>query len=169
MGLIFAELLLVKRQEPYKADVIVLLGGENVSRVEKAAALYQAGYAPTVLVTGKNEAELMGVNLIAAGVPESAILFEPAASSTFENALFSIPVLKQRNMKNALLVTSWFHSRRATAVFESRTEKINFFSVPTDGVPLTDIFGNKRLLESVLREYVKIFGYWLKYGVASFG
>ncbi|MFH1028140.1 MAG: ElyC/SanA/YdcF family protein, partial [Pseudomonadota bacterium] len=73
IGLNFAESLLVKRQEARKSDVIVVLGGENKSRVEKVAELYKQKLAARVLVTGKNEDELIRKSLIASGVPEEAI------------------------------------------------------------------------------------------------
>jgi uncharacterized SAM-binding protein YcdF (DUF218 family) len=167
-GLICADSLLVVRQEPLKADVIVVLGGDNTERVVKAAALYQSGYAPQILVTGKNEVELFGRRLVDAGVPKEAILYESAATSTFENALFSLPILEQRNVKTVLLVTSWFHSRRATSAFRSNTGKINIVSVPTDCIPVAELLGNNQQRESVLMEYVKILGYWLKYNLYPF-
>lgn len=166
MGLIFAESLLVARQEPRKADVIVVLGGENTSRVEQATTLYQDGYAPGILVAGKNEAELIGRSLVAAGVPEVAVLYESASASTFENAVNSVAMLEQRNVKTVLLVTSWFHSRRAMSTFKFNAGKIDIVSVPTESAHVKDMLENKWLRRSVLLEYVKIFGYWLKYGIS---
>ena len=166
MGLIFADSLLVARQEPRKADVIVVLGGENTSRVEQATALYQDGYAPRILVAGKNEAELIGRSLVAAGVPEVAILYESASTSTFENAAFSIAMLELKNVKTVLLVTSWFHSRRAVSTFKFNAGTIEIVSIPTESAHVKDMLENKRLRRSVLLEYVKIFGYWLKYGIS---
>jgi uncharacterized SAM-binding protein YcdF (DUF218 family) len=165
-GLIFANSLLVTRQEPRKTDVIVVLGGENKSRVEKTAELYKQGFAPRILVTGKNEDTLIRRSLVAAGVPKRAIWVEPSSISTFENASFSVPILEQWNVKSVLLVTSCIHSRRATAVFRSKAGKINIVSVPADTVTIAEIINKKRLRERVLMEYVKIIGYGLKYGIS---
>ncbi len=168
MGLSLANTLLVTRQKPHKADAIVVLGGENTSRAEQSAALYKRGYATRILVTGKNEDKLIVKSLVAAGVPKEAVWVEPAATSTFENALFSVPILKQWKVKTVLLVTSCFHSRRATAVFRSNTGTIEFFSVPADNVPVAEVIKNRWLRERVLMEYVKIIGYWFKYGISPF-
>jgi uncharacterized SAM-binding protein YcdF (DUF218 family) len=167
-GLFFADSLLAVREEPRKADVIVVLGGENSSRVKQAVALYQGGYAPKILVSGKNEVELLGRSLVAFGVPEEAILFESASTSTFENASFSVAILERMNVKKVLLVTSWFHARRAAAAFKFNAGRIEIVSAPTESVHFTDMLEKKRLLRSVLMEYVKIFGYWLKYGISPF-
>jgi len=164
----FADKLLVTRQEPRKADVIVILGGESRSRADKAVELYRRGYAPRILVTGRNEDTLIVQQLKEAGVPESAIWLEPAAESTFENAAFTEPILKKWKAEKVLLVTSWFHSRRATAVFHGASGAIEFTSIPTDTVSVECINKDKWLREHVLMEYVKIAGYWVRYGISPF-
>ncbi|MEI6825216.1 MAG: YdcF family protein [Desulfuromonadales bacterium] len=167
-GLYFADPLLVTRQEPCTADVIVVLGGENESRTEKAVELYALGYAPRIIVTGKNEAELIGRSLVTAGVPKEFIAFEPSAVNTFENASFSMPILKERNVKTVLLVTSWFHSRRASSIFRSCVGNIKIISVPTTTDPSGVLIANKWLRKQVLLEYVKTLGYWPRYGISPF-
>jgi len=168
IGLHFADNLLVIQQEPCTADFILILGGECKSRVGKAVELYRRGYAPRILVTGRNEDTLIVQRLISAGVPKSAILVEPAAESTFENAAFTLPILKERNARKVLLVTSWYHSRRASTVFNDPSAKIEFFSIPTDTVPVDCINKDKWLREYVLMEYMKIAGYWVRHGVSPF-
>jgi uncharacterized SAM-binding protein YcdF (DUF218 family) len=125
------------------ADVIVVLGGgvedavpprtdvelrEASDRVRLAARLYQAGKAPSVLVSGGTvpwyhsggvEAAAMSKLLQDWGVPASAILREPGSRTTGENAAFTRGLLKERGFTRALLVTSGWHMRRALAIFES--------------------------------------------------
>ena len=158
--------MLVVRHKPRAADVIVILGGESRSRVDKAVELYRRGYAPRVLVTGRNEETLIVKRLVASGVPGNAIWLEPAAESTFENARFTAPILRQWNARTVLLVTSWFHSRRAAVVFEGASESIDFLSIPTETATFEQITRDKWLRGYVLMEYVKIAGYWGRYGIS---
>jgi uncharacterized SAM-binding protein YcdF (DUF218 family) len=167
-GLNAADSLLVIRQEPCKADVIVVLGGETKIRAAKVIELYRQGYAPRILVTGRNEETLIVQYLTANGVPEYAILREPFATSTYENAVFTIPMLQRLNAKKVLLVTSWYHSRRALKIFQGISETVEFIATPTDCVAVSNILRDKRLRNIVLWEYVKNAGYWLKYGIFPF-
>lgn len=164
-GLNAADSLLMIRQKPCKADVIVVLGGENKTRAAKVIELYRQGYAPRILVTGRNEEMLIVQDLTANGVPEYAILQEPFATSTYENAVFTLPMLQRLNAKKVLLVTSWYHSRRALNNFRKISETVEFVSTPTDTVALSSILRDKQLRNLVLIEYVKNVGYWIKYGI----
>ena len=101
---------------------------DSVDRVYKAAALYRAGKAPVVIVTGGNqpwaeskmaEADLMRNLLIEWGVPAEAILLEGSSQNTRENALYSKPILDSIGCDDALLVTSAAHMPRAVAAFRS--------------------------------------------------
>jgi uncharacterized SAM-binding protein YcdF (DUF218 family) len=168
IGLTCSRSILVTRQIPQKADVIVVLGGDNMGRVSKALQLYQSGFAPTVLVSGSGEGNIMAQSLIAAGVPQKNILVENYSKSTLENASFSLPILKKCNAKTIILVTSWFHSRRATSVFNDISRPISVVSVPTDSVSIEYLVSSKETTRSVLFEYLKIAGYWLKYGISPF-
>jgi uncharacterized SAM-binding protein YcdF (DUF218 family) len=165
VGLNSADNLLMIRQKPCKADVIVVLGGENKTRAAKVIELYRQGNAPRILVTGRNEEAHIIHGLTANGVPEYAILREPFATSTYENAVFTIPILKQLNAKKVLLVTSWYHSRRALRLFQSNSETVEFVSIPTNTDAVASIIGDKSLRNSVLIEYVKNVGYWIKYNL----
>lgn len=166
IGLHFAGSLLVMQHEPRTADVIVILGGESKNRVDRAVELYRRGYAPRILVAGRNEETLIARRLIETGVPESAIWLESSSKNTFENATYSVAILNQWHAKRVLLVTSWFHSRRAASVFRGTSEMIEFISIPTDTISVEELNKDKWLRDHVLLEYVKIAGYWLKYGIS---
>jgi uncharacterized SAM-binding protein YcdF (DUF218 family) len=166
LGLTCSKNVLVIRNAPRKADVIVVLGGENVSRTEKALELYRLGFAPTVLVSGSRDGEIIAQSLIASGVPRGNILIENYSKSTFENASLSYPILKKYNFKSIILVTSWFHSRRATSVFSDISEPISVVSVPTDTASFKYMVSHKETTKFVLYEYLKVAGYWFIYGIS---
>lgn len=134
-----------------RADAIVLLGGatrgdahlgsmsdlnQQADRLIHAAALYKAGKAPFVLLTGgagpgqRPEAEMMQEHLELMGLPRSALVLERASRDTHDNAVYSSILLEGRGVKRILLVTSAFHMRRAVPLFER--EGFEVIPAPTD-------------------------------------
>ncbi|HVK78540.1 MAG TPA: YdcF family protein [Kofleriaceae bacterium] len=90
-------------------------------RVAGGVALWQRGLAPRLIVTGgptgarRAEAEVMAEAALAAGVPLDAIVVEPRARSTAENAR---EVARLVGPGAAVwLVTQPFHGRRARWCF----------------------------------------------------
>jgi uncharacterized SAM-binding protein YcdF (DUF218 family) len=130
---------------------IVLLGGamrgdthmgtfadlnEQADRLVYAVALYKAGKAPLLLLTGgaivggRTEAEQMRDLLAVMGIPDNGMLLENQSRDTHDNAVFSAKTLKERGIHRVLLVTSAFHMRRAVALFEA--QGIEVVPAPTD-------------------------------------
>ena len=96
-------------------------------RVRRGVALVKAGAAPILLLTGghspggwpgvPSEAEVMADLARESGLPAEAILLEPEARSTWENALFSHRLMAARGLASALLVTDRLHLWRARLCF----------------------------------------------------
>jgi uncharacterized SAM-binding protein YcdF (DUF218 family) len=163
-----AEPLLIVRTAVEPADVIVVLGGDGPSRAWRAAALYREGLAPRVLVTGIGDCGSIRDLMVQSGVPPEVIETECAARSTWENARFSAPMLTAMGARRAILVTSWFHTRRALACFRQVMPQLEWMSVP---VERSEAY--RRMVQShrgamVLAEYVKIGWYFLRHGVDAF-
>ena len=106
-----------------KADVIVVLGGMAPERVDMAVDLYRKGVAPVVIVSGDSGIILKALE---GRIPAEAIRHENAATSTWQNARFTEPVLRQTGAKQVVIVTSWYHARRALLVFQHRMPDIRF-------------------------------------------
>ncbi|MGV6827417.1 MAG: YdcF family protein, partial [bacterium] len=104
-------------------EAIVMLGG-GVERLIHTARLYNQGKAPVVYASGggarlsEPEALTLMNLLIAMGLPEEVIVRESSSRNTYENAKNTSRLLAENNIQRILLVTSAFHMRRATAVFE---------------------------------------------------
>jgi uncharacterized SAM-binding protein YcdF (DUF218 family) len=164
-----SERLLMVEHRPAKADVILLLGGEHVFRQPRALELYQQGLAPVILVSGVGDAKGMVLWLKNNGVPETAVQSELNSHSTQENAKFTLPMLRALKAQRVIIVTSWFHSRRALAVYRKASPEIEFISLPTIA-DRPSVRG--RMLRGerwrVLYEYIKVIGYRVVYGVDSF-
>ena len=163
LGRLLAPALLCVADPTQKADVIVLLGGEDGSRVERAAALFKAGWAPHVIVSGEHKMYLR--QLIRSGVPESAIWVDTEARSTADNARFSIRIMRTHDCKSALLVTSWYHTRRARNCFRHFAHDLAFYVQPTYQSPsVAKSWGKPGLV--ILKEYPKMIWYWLRHGIS---
>ena len=131
---VFAEFLMGKLEQGYtpramsvtqSADAIVLLGGgtrgyahlgtladlnQHADRLVHAVALYRANKAPVILVSGgapqggEHEAGQMRDILRVMGVPAQAMLLESQSLNTYENALLSARLLRERRLDRVLLV-----------------------------------------------------------------
>jgi uncharacterized SAM-binding protein YcdF (DUF218 family) len=114
-------------------DAIIVLGypadddgnptPEQLSRVTEGVHEYERGIAPRLILTGGAahnnivEAESMARVARAQGVPQSAIVLEPHASSTIDNACFSARIMKQNGWRSAEVITSKYHLPRAGIIF----------------------------------------------------
>lgn len=116
-----------------KFDTIIVLGcpadpGGKPSpvqreRVSEGVRQYQAGVAPTLIMTGGAahnqyvEAEVMASIAKAQGVPPSAVLKEPQAQNTIQNAYYSVRIMKAHDWHSAKIVSSASHLPRASLIF----------------------------------------------------
>jgi uncharacterized SAM-binding protein YcdF (DUF218 family) len=180
-----------------KLDAIVVLGGgirdkgtlrptidlsdESRRRTVCGADLYQAGLAPTVLVTGGDtsifgsgppEATAMKDWAVRLGVPAGAIVTEVRSRTTYENAVLSKQLLGDRT--TILLVTSANHIPRATALFMKQGFRVtpspcgfhnkNYPSDDWKDVDIFDMLPNTRAIERttiVVEEVAGMAAYWL--------
>lgn len=123
-GLVFIGHALAVSDPLQKADVIVAISGDRGPRTETAVALWQRGYAPLLLFSGASldpssvsSAELMKREAVHLGVPATAILLEPEATTTEENATGVARLMAEHRLRSAILVTSPYHQRRASILF----------------------------------------------------
>ena len=161
---LFPQQVLTTDSGEVKADAIVVLGGEQ-GRADRAAQLYRQGAGALVIVTGYGDCESNVKELERLGVPSACITPEPAALSTLQNATLSVPLLRALRAHRVIIVTSWYHSRRALACFRHVAPDLQFFSRPSyldyDSTTGTRLgYG-----PYVNYEYVKLLGYWFSHGV----
>jgi uncharacterized SAM-binding protein YcdF (DUF218 family) len=143
------------------ADAIVFLGGDDPHldgqhRARKSLGLLEEGKGRFILVTGENG---FGVQRLKAMLPADKRVVEPAATSTWENAALSYPLLRARGVRSAILVTDWWHARRALACFHRLCPGIKL-SVVAARPP-----GLDWSLTNLRREYMARLWYALRYGV----
>ena len=125
--------LLVVGDELRSADAIVVIGGDHKpERMQRAAELYQHGYASLIIISAGTivlegdeylpEAEVMRRQIRVLGVPDEALVLEQASRSTPENAIDTREICRARGIHSILLVTSAYQSRRARLIFHSLFE-----------------------------------------------
>ena len=134
---------LVSSDTPEPADLIVVLGGDFFGRrVVAAAELGLKGYAPHVMISGPDyrangtlypEGDLATRFLVEKGYPRSLFwTFSHHEGSTIDEAKVLAPELKRLKARRILIVTSNYHSRRASLVFHAL---LPFSEVRVIGVP----------------------------------
>jgi uncharacterized SAM-binding protein YcdF (DUF218 family) len=164
LALVSAGSLLVVEDPPAQADVIVVLGGDGPPRAAQAAKLWHEGRAPLVLVTGYGDCDFIRDMLVRLGVDSAAVSTECLSLSTWENATFAQPILTGMAAKRDILVTSWFHSRRAVKRFRFVMPQIQWISLPAQRtVSLWRLAINGDGVQ-VFKEYAKALFYDLRSG-----
>lgn len=116
------------------ADAIVVLGAAQYDgrpspvlkrRLDHALELYEAGYAPMVVVTGgRQEGDRFteataGYNYLRdRGVADEALLKEVQGKSSYESLAASARLLVERGFDDVVLVTDGYHAFRVRAIAE---------------------------------------------------
>ncbi len=150
------------------SDVIVVLGGGLHERPVRAAELFKQHVAPRILLTGEGDDEINRQILLKEGVPANAIEVENKSKTTQQNAEFTIKLLHAENMHRVILVTSWYHSRRALKTFEHYAPEIQFYSRPAYYAFAAEDWNKLGTKKRMRLEFLKLPGYWIRYGVNPF-
>ena len=150
------------------ADVIILLGGGSHERPERAAELFKAHAASRLIISGEGDDEINRQLLIQAGVPAGAIQLEGKSRTTRENAEFTVKLLRAEKVRRVIIVTSWYHSRRALKCFEHFAPEIKFYSRPSYFAFAREDWTRLGISKRMRLEFLKLPGYWIRYGVNPF-
>ncbi|NNE78644.1 MAG: YdcF family protein [Silicimonas sp.] len=118
------------------------LSGETQARFDAALALYEAGAAPLLVMTGGGEppvAEFMRDAALEAGVPAEAILVENQSRSTLQNALFTADIESLDKTAPIIIVTHRYHLLRAKASFRwaGFSDVTNYAADPDGGFQIS--------------------------------
>ncbi|HEY1160192.1 MAG TPA: YdcF family protein [Terracidiphilus sp.] len=95
----------------------------QLARVTEAVHEYERGVAPRLILTGGAagnrfvEARVMARTAEAQGIPESAILVEPEALNTIQNACYAVRIMKNHGWRSAEVVSSDYQLPRAGLIF----------------------------------------------------
>jgi uncharacterized SAM-binding protein YcdF (DUF218 family) len=122
---------LLYREDPLRhADALYVLGGSRFERPLEADDLYNAGYAPVILISPARmepaeiearrrgahfprEAELVRDALVSLGVPNNAIVIgDGSVDNTAEEASLLKTEATRRGWHTVIVITSALHTRR---------------------------------------------------------
>jgi uncharacterized SAM-binding protein YcdF (DUF218 family) len=189
---------------PQNADSIVILGGATEpfiaprpsveingagDRIIYGAILFHRFQNIPIIVSGgdidfldlgestpaSDMSDLLGL----LGVPRESILVQGNSQNTYEDALYTCKMLKEKGFEHTLLVTSATHMPRALAVFEK--QGCQMIPAPTDFtvtveawnqlwhpnaeqliLNLVPSYSNISLITKTLKEYIGLWVYQLK-------
>ena len=167
-AIVVAVALAAARDQATSADAIAVLGAAQYNgrpspvfraRLDHGAALYQRGLAPVVLVTGGvgsgdtlSESEVGRRYLVKAGLPETAVIALPAATSTAASLGSVAHWFAGHESRRVLLVSDGFHMLRLQLI-ATRLGLVPFTS-PAPGSPIRS--SPRRNTAYVLAEGVKV-------------
>jgi uncharacterized SAM-binding protein YcdF (DUF218 family) len=151
---------LVPGDRGQQADAIVVLGRGPLlrqSRIRVSEKLWRQERAPLILVSGSNDAPIIGHHLLVDGVDGKALVVEPCSRTTEENAQFSAGLLYERGVRRIILVTDPPHMLRSQLTFQS----LGFEVVPHYS-DQHHRHTHVRFPIEVVREYVGLVAYGIK-------
>lgn len=164
---------LIVEDEPYKADVIVVLAGEVTGeRINYAVELYKKGYSKKLLLSGWSNSKVADTAFtmrriaLEEGIPDSAILMETRSTSTYENAVFSSRIIQENGFNSIILVTSTYHSKRSKYIFAKVLNKnIKIISCPAkvQYYNPNKWWNSRKGRKTFIDEYKKLIGYYIYY------
>jgi uncharacterized SAM-binding protein YcdF (DUF218 family) len=162
-GLVLRKLwnYLVVNEVPKKADIIIVLSGGR-GRLEYGIRLYQSGYANKMLFTG-GSAHALRRKAIFLGVAPKNVLIEDKSNTTFGNAKNSLKIMQTQGFKSAIVVTSSYHTRRASVIFGQlfRGLDLTVCSVPYNLLIQDNWWKNSYTATIVISEYMNIVWHYL--------
>lgn len=149
-AVVVAVALVASRDQARTADAIVVLGAAQYNgrpspvfraRLDHAAALYQRGLAPVVLVTGGvgsgdtvSESEVGRRYLLKTGLPDAAVAALPAGGSTAASLDGVAQWFVGHDNRRVLLVSDGFHMLRLEII--ARRLGLFPYTSPAPGSPI---------------------------------
>ena len=162
-----------------QADIIFVLGGGGPERAVHGIQLYRQGVAPRLWFTGDRalpemtsftDGQLARDFAVRAGVPENDIGLLNT-SSTWEDGQQIAAHVEQQNLRRIVIVTNWYHSRRALAVIRrhlaGKSVQVYYSPPPTSTCCPDKWWVRDESLVTVINEWIKIGLYAARYKVAS--
>ncbi|MEY2421779.1 MAG: hypothetical protein QOI95_1846 [Acidimicrobiaceae bacterium] len=152
------------QDEARPAQAIIVLGAAQFdgrpsavlsARLDHAAALYNRGLAPLIVVTGGKqagdrftEAEASATYLQSKGIPGNAIERETTSTNSYDELAAAARFLHARGINDVVLVSDPFHAYRINAI--ARDVGLNAHVSPTPTSPVHGLDNAQALLRETV-------------------
>ena len=171
---------LIHNEQPRPADVIIVLGsgthtgGDHLGpqakqRVLEGLALAKKNFASTIIMSGGRdrntnlvESDEMVAYALRQGHSAATIIAEEHSRDTYENAKFSLMIMRDQGWKTVLVVTSPYHTWRACRIFHAQQADVHCVAAPFSLYPPRTFAERLMDTKSVVREYGAVVYNWLK-------
>jgi uncharacterized SAM-binding protein YcdF (DUF218 family) len=161
---------LVLEDPPAAADAAVVLAGDpDYERTATAARLVLSGQARLLILTGGergpgDSAASLRDRAVSLGVPAARIRSEATSHSTREAMVALAPLLRAEGVRSAIVVTSPYHQRRATAAARRAWPGIAVSSRPASPAAWRPErwWSDAARRRVVIGEYLKLAYYWAR-------
>ncbi|HYP14520.1 MAG TPA: YdcF family protein [Bryobacteraceae bacterium] len=163
---------IVSASGPKKADAALVLAGDiRGNRIRTASQLVRNGFVPVVLVSGPME--WYGINEATLAIDFAVRQGDPAswyvpvfysATSTLSEATALPRILRSRNIRRLLIVTSNFHTRRAGSIFRRKLPgdiEISMIAAPDPYFTPEGWWQNREGQKTVFFEVSKTIADWI--------
>lgn len=162
--------------QPGKAEAIVALGGPD-GRLLYGIELFKQGWGKELWYTGDGPIPTIkgftfGARALQiareAGIPEGSVRLL-ASDSTWTDGTAIIAEVDRRGISSLLLVTDWYHSRRALGALQAQLagRKVKVYYRPTPHLPYAPEtwWHHEQGATNVVNELIKLVFYWRRYGL----
>ncbi len=166
---------LVVDEAPVAADAIMILGGGDGSRQDRALELYRQGLAPILISSGdplylpglkQTYAELGADYLATQGIPREQVHLLDGMTSTREEAIALRELAQARGWRTLLVVTDDYHTGRARLALHKAFRRSGVQVVVAAAHPAWLVWDtwwkDERSSLMVFEEYIKLVQYLFK-------
>ena len=163
------------------ADVIVVMGAAQYdgvpsklleARLQHGLDLWKDGHAPLIALTGGKqsgdrftEAAAGRRWLVDRGVPANAIVSEDVGQSTWQSLSQLAPVLREKNVETAIVVSSYWHVQRAELILYQLGYDASTSPVPQSSESLS--WTTKALKELLGISFGRLMGFDTLYSITG--
>lgn len=154
---------LIVSDEISKADLVVALGGENI-RKKEAVRLFKEGFGKKILFTGF---EIEKEDYYRYNIRDNFIYPVRFLSNTYEEAVFTRDTAVKNGFSSVIVVTSNYHTRRASYIFKKLLEKegikVMIHPVASKNLDINKWWKSRFLRKVVIIEWIGLLYYMIEY------
>lgn len=160
----FGSYLIHGAKEPEAADAIIVPGSNALFRIAKAAELYQKGYANIIVMINSDL-----YRILKKGVKVQDVMLLNGPRSTWEEAVYTRALMREKGWKHVMVVSDPPHMRRLNWIWSQVFKGSEFQYTTVVSEPSwwnTEVWwANDHASKFVHREYRALLYYWFMHGL----